>query len=325
MHTLVRLMAGIVLWAVALMPLVAQADQENTTSIVINIQRSADEVSAKLLKDLTARITEMVARWDSNLQKTLALQEQVKKDGHPAQVAQFEDQLSRSMQQAGQDLAEILAQRDAAKTGLDKLEKVIADGSKVFQDQGRKIQAEQTKIAADLKQVETRLSEIAERHRHMIQNNRLTPELEILVRTLEAERRNLELRGQLRKRTAEVAAAHVERLEQYRAHIGWLQGFSQLAFKQAGGQLQLLADLAEFRRLGVSIVQSSQILLEFAKASADFSKMVQQTQGLVEVLTNLPMPGDLMGPAPLSTVDLQPTESLKILKSYLGSGRQVRK
>lgn len=323
MHKRMTSLGLFVLWFVVLVPLIGRTATDDATSVIVNIQRSAEQVSSQVLQDLTTRIAELVKRWGANLQKTLALHEQAKKDGQGALMVQFEDQLSRTMQQAGQDLAELLAQREPTRGALAKLEKVLMEGKQFFQEQGRQAQADSTTIADELKTVEGKMRGLAEKHRRVILNGQIPPQLDVVVRELEAQRRTLELRAQIKRRIMEVAASQREHLQQYQSHIGWLQGLSQIAFVQANGQLQTLGDLAKLRHLGVAYAQSSETLAQVAKASVEFSKMVQQTQGLVDIIATLTLPADFDRSDRLPPVEVSPAESHKILKRYLEDTRPV--
>lgn len=317
---------GIVMvWAVILIPLVGRTATDEATSVIVNIQRSATEVSSKVHEGLTRQITEMVARWEENLRKTLALYERAKKEGQPALVSQFEDQLSRTMQEAAQDLASILTQQEPATTGLHKLDMALTEGLKFFRERGTQVQAETAKLVEDREKLETQLRDLAQRHRHIILNGQLPPEVDALVRELEAQRRTFELRAQVKQQTAEVAAVQVRELDRYAAEVRWLRGLSRETFTQARGQLLVLGDLAELRRLGVSVAQLSHTVIQFKKATVDFSETVQKGEGLLDQLRKLPLPGGFTQPEESPTVDLKRGQGTAILKGYLEHGRRVSK
>ena len=72
MEKLMRCFVLLMLCAVTVFPPSVLAATDDATSVIVNIRRSADEVSARVHQDLTARITEMINRWEANLQKALA-------------------------------------------------------------------------------------------------------------------------------------------------------------------------------------------------------------------------------------------------------------
>jgi hypothetical protein len=307
------------------MPLVGWTATDDAASVIVNIQQSADKVASQVLQDLTTRIAELSKNWQANMQKTLALHAQAKQDGHATQVAQFENQLSRTMQQAGQELTKLLEQREPTREALVQLDKVLVEGSRFFAERERQAQADSTQLTQNLNTIDSRMRELAQKHRQAILTGQVSPQLDVLVRGLETERRTLELRTQIQKRILEVAAHQRERLHQYQVHVTWLQGLSHIAFTQAQGQIQTLGDLAQLRHLGISYTKTVDELIKVARASAEFSNMVQQTQALVDRMAHLALPADLGQSAQLAVADLPPTKSVEILKRYLEDGRQVHK
>jgi len=107
----------------------------------------------------------MSRRWTVNLEKALALYEQARKEGQPARVAQFEEQISKTMQDTAQDLAAILTQQEPATTGLDKLTTALTEGLTFFATQGSKVQAEIEHINAGHKKLEAQLRRQAEQEK----------------------------------------------------------------------------------------------------------------------------------------------------------------
>jgi len=297
----------------------ATDDGGKAASVIVNIQQSASEVSTQVQKELTTRINNMAGRWEKNLQRTLELLELAKKEGRPEQVDQFESQLSKTLQEAGQDLSGILDQQKSARASLDKLTGSLARGITFFGEQKTRLQSETVKVSEDRQKLEHQLIDIAKRHRDVILNGQLPPEVDALVRAVEVQRRTLELREQVKQQTAEVVAAQVRDLARYAAYVKRLRELSEEAFLEAQGQLLILGDLGELRYFGVSVTQTSRAVAQFGKETVSFSKVVQQTQGLLDRLISLPLPQELTKTDEQPVVELKPGQGAEILKRYLNN------
>jgi hypothetical protein len=319
-HTILGSMA---VWILVLTPLHLPAAAEDATSVIVNIQRSATEVSSQVHQDLTRRISDMSRRWEANLEQALALYEQARKANQPGRVAQFEEQISKTMQDTAQDLASILTQQEPATAGLDRLTTALAEGITFFGTQGAQVQAEITHIKEGHRKLETQLQDLAQRYRQAIMNGQLPPEVDALVRELEMQRRTAELRAQVKQQTAEVAAAQVRAMEKYVTYVQQLRGFSREAFTQARGQILVLGDLAELRQLGVSMAQLSDRVTEFGKATVTFSETVQQGEPILQRLIELPLPAGFGMADEVPVVEVKSGQGLDILKRYLDNGRRT--
>jgi hypothetical protein len=312
------LITSMAVWVLLLTPCYLRAASDEATSVIVNIQGAANEVSAQVHQGLTRRISDMSRRWEANLEKAMALYEQVKKEGQPARVAQFEEQIARTMQDTAQDLASILAQQEPATAGLEKLTTALAAGITFFGAQRAQVQAEITKLSEGHTKLETQLQELAQRYRQAIAHGQLPPEVDAAVRELEMQRRTFALRAQVKQKTAEVAAAQVQAMEKYVTYVQQLRGFSREAFTQARGQILVLGDLAELRQLGVSVSQLSNTVAEFGKATLDFSEAVQHGEPMLQRLIELPLPAGFAGSDEVHVVEVKSGQGLEILKRYLG-------
>jgi chromosome segregation ATPase len=319
------MLGSMAIWGLLLTPLHLPAAAEDATSVIVNIQRSATEVSSQVHQDLTRRISDMSRRWEANLEKALALYEQARKDGQPARVAQFEEQISKTMQDTAQDLAAILTQQEPATAGLDRLTTALAEGMTFFGSQGSQVQAEITHINEGQKKLETQLQDLAQRYRQAILKGQLPPDVDAAVRELEMQRRTAEFRAQVKQKTAEVAAAQVRAMEKYVTYVQHLRGFSREAFTQARGQILVLGDLAELRQLGVSMAQISDRVAEFGKATVTFSATVQQGEPILQRLIDLPLPAGFGVSEEVPVVEVKSGQGLDILKRYLDTGRQAQR
>ena len=323
MHKLRTIISIMAVWVLLLTPCHLLAAADEATSVIVNIQGAANEVAAQVHQDLTRRISGMSRRWEANLEKAMALYEQAKKESQPARVAQFEEQISRTMQDTAQDLASILAQQEPATAGLDKLTAALAEGIKFFGAQGTQVQTEITKLSEGHKKLETQLQELAQRYRQAIANGQLPPEVDAAVRELEMQRRTFALREQVKQKTAEVAAAQVRAMEKYVTYVQQLRTFSREAFTQARGQILVLGDLAELRQLGVSMAQLSDRVAEFGKATVTFSEAVQQGEPILQRLIELPLPAGFTASDAVHVVEVKSGQGLEILKRYLDNGRRI--
>jgi predicted RNA-binding protein Jag len=312
----------ILIWFLVITTAVAQAEPDTATSVVVNIRHTADEVSTQVYDDLRTRINDMKQRWKDNLQKTTALLEQAKTRKDPAIVEAFEAQLSRTMQQAGEDLAALLAQRGAVLEALDKLGSALTEGIRFFQEVQTRIHTEAARLGEQHARLTGRLRELAQRYRRVILHGQLPPEMDVLVRELEARRHTLVQREQIKQRTAAEVAAQLEQLKQRQTFVRVMRGLSQLAFVQADGHLQVLGDLAELRRTGTFAMALSQETAAIAQNTVAFSETIQKFRGDLIDLSTLPMPGDV-SPLEASTVPTYaPEQGREILKNYLGEDRQ---
>jgi len=323
MHKLRTIISSMAVWVLLLTPCHLLAAADDATSVIVNIQGAANEEAAQVHQDLTRRISGMSRRWEANLEKALSLYEQAKKESQPARVAQFEEQISRTMQDTAQDLASILAQQESATAGLDKLTTALAEGIKFFGAQGTQVQTEITKLSEGHKKLEIQLQELAQRYRQAIVNGQLPPEVDTAVRELEMQRRTFALREQVKQKTAEVAAAQVRAMEKYVTYVQQLRGFSREAFTQARGQILVLGDLAELRQLGVSMAQLSDRVAEFGKATVTFSEAVQQGEPILQRLIELPLPAGFTASDEVQMVEVKSGQGLEILKRYLDNGRRT--
>jgi hypothetical protein len=325
MQTLRIILSSMAVWSLLLTPLHLPAAAEDATSVIVNIQRSATEVSSQVHQDLTRRISDMSRRWAVNLEKALALYEQARKESQPARVAQFEEQISKTMQDAAQDLAAILTQQEPATAGLDKLTTALAEGITFFGSQGSQVQAEIEHINEGHKKLEIQLQELAQRYRQTIMNGQLPPEVDALVRELEMHCRTSALRAQVKQKTAEVAATQVQAMQKYVTYVQPLRGFSREAFAQARGQILVLGDLAELRQLGVSVAQLSDRVTEFGKATVIFSEAVQQGEPILQRLIELPLPAGFGEADEVQVAEVKSGQGVDILKRYLDRGRQAQR
>ena len=325
MQTLRTMISSMAIWVVLLTPCHLLAASDEATSVIVNIQGAANAVSSQVHHDLTRRISDMSQRWEANIEKAMALYEQAKKENQPARIAQFEEQISRTMQDTAQNLASILAQQEPATAGLDKLTTALVAGITFFGTQGTQVQAEITQLSEGHKKLETQLQELAQRYRQAIVNGQLPPEVDTVVRELEMQRRTFELREQVKQKTAEVAVAQVRAMEKYVTYVQQLRGFSREAFTQARGQILVLGDLAELRQLGVSVAQLSNTVAEFGKATVGFSEAVQRGEPILQRLIELPLPAGFAVSDEVQVVEVKSGQGLAILKRYLDNGRRTPK
>jgi hypothetical protein len=317
MRKLYRSMALIVCVAALRAGAVQAAQEDVATSIVVQIRTSATEASAQVHQELARRIVAMVTRFEANLQKAQGLLDQAKKGAQPGLVAQFEEQLAKAMQEAAQDFKAILGQQEPATEALRKLEEALKTGGQLYQGQVTQLQATRGQLTEDRQKLEAQLHDLAWRYRQVLANGQLPVEVDALVRSLETQRRTMEMREQIQQKRVAVVTANLRSLEQYGDYTRRLRGLSQQAFAQAHGQLGILGDLAILRADALNGLQLQQTTAEFGTETRNFLDTMQKNDGLLDLIINLPLPGALDGQKTLPVVDLPQGQGIDILRRYL--------
>jgi hypothetical protein len=313
---------GLIMGVVILGSGIVQAAQDDAaTSVVVNIRTLSKEVASAVHQELAQRIEAMLGRFEENLRQGNALLERAKqaKEGKAGLVAAFENQLAKTMQEAGEGYKTILGQEERAQEALHKLESALTAGRQFHQGRVTQLQATWKQLTDDRQKLEGQLRTLAGKYREVINNGQLPATVDALVRDLEIDRKHMAMLEQIQEQRVAGATDDLRHLEDYETYIGQLRGLSQVAFKQARGQLDVLSALASLRTEAINRHETQRITAELGTATGKFRDALERGFPLLTQMMNLPRPGDVDDPQarPVAKSPIPQGEGVEILRQYL--------
>ncbi len=266
-------------------PALTQISQD-ANSVIVEIKKSADEVSEKVHAQLSSKSNKLIANLEANLEAATNILNQ-KGEGNGKK---FEDVISKTMADFYGDLSDLLSLRESTISGISKTQQSVKQGKTFINDKMKQVESDIKKLQADGTLVERSLKSLASRYKTEINSNEALPDdVNLAVYRLAQEIELNHQMAQVKAKTLEVLSSRARDFDRYLKYAEDIRRLSEDSFSLAEGQQKVLAAIAELRKEGIESDGFKGEMGKLTKGAGDFTANMAKSSSFLSKLSKMPL------------------------------------